>query len=166
MASDDDEEIIYLLEDMQEDEPDVGNYRQRRLRRRENLFHKYDDDEFIERFRLSKATVLDILHLIEDDIKFTSQRNSGLTASNQLLLTLRFYATGAYQQVVGDFTGVHRSTACRSILRVSRAIAALRARYIKLPESIQELTRLREGFYRIAGVPRVGYSLFFTLIHV
>ena len=41
----------------------------------------------------------------------------------QVLLALRFYATGNIQIVVGDLHGVHLSTVCRVIHRISRLIA-------------------------------------------
>ena len=41
---------------------------------------------------------------------------------NQLLITLRYYATGTFKLVVGDTFNVHKSTVCRIVHRVTAAI--------------------------------------------
>ncbi|KAB0795011.1 hypothetical protein PPYR_11850 [Photinus pyralis] len=50
---------------------------------------------------------------------------------NQLLLTLRLYATGNMLIAVGDFSGVHKSTACRIVKKVTAAICTLSENYIR-----------------------------------
>ncbi|KAL0840301.1 hypothetical protein ABMA28_015573 [Loxostege sticticalis] len=64
------------------------------------------------RFRLTKETTLLLLHQIEDKLKFTSQRNNAVSPLNQILCTLRFYATGSQLITCGDLIGVDESTAC------------------------------------------------------
>ena len=49
---------------------------------------------------------------------------------NQMLMTLRFYATGTFQLVVGDTFHVNKATGCQMIQRVTRAIASLREKYV------------------------------------
>lgn len=72
----------------------------------------------------------------------------------QLLLTLRFYATGSMLNVVGDFCGIDKSTASRIIKKVSECIANLRERYIKFPVE-HEFAEVNRKFYRVARFPRV-----------
>lgn len=81
-------------------------------------------------------------------------RNDCLSPTNQLLLALRFYATGSFLNVAGDFCGVHKSTASKTLKRVSAALAGLRARYIKMPASEEELRECRQKFYNIARFPK------------
>lgn len=57
---------------------------------------------------------------------------------NQLLCTLRYYATGSQLITCGDVIGVEEPTACRIIHRVTHAIALLYKKYIKSPDTIQE----------------------------
>ena len=56
---------------------------------------------------------------------------------------------------IGDFNGVHKSTASRIILRVSQVIASLAPEYIKLPQGENEIVACKAEFYRIAKFPRV-----------
>jgi nuclease HARBI1 len=74
---------------------------------------------------------------------------------NQLLMTLRFYALGSMLIAVGDFIGVHKSTACRIVYRVTDAIARLAPDYIMFPNTEEEIAKTHIGFFRIARFPRV-----------
>jgi len=72
----------------------------------------------------------------------------------QLLLTLRIYATGLFLIIMGDFPGVSTS-APYIIHRVSAAIARLQSRYIQFPSTKQEIRKKQLRFYNIARFPRV-----------
>ena len=54
----------------------------------------------------------------------------------QVCLTLRYYATGSYMQVVGDLIGVHETTACRTTLRVTNALYGKITEWIKMPDQL------------------------------
>lgn len=82
-----------------------------------------------------------------------SSRNDALSPSEQLLLTLRFYATGSFLSVAGDFCGVHKSTACKTIKRVSHALASLRPQVIRMPETDEEKSDIKNRFFQIARFP-------------
>ncbi|XP_018572749.1 putative nuclease HARBI1 [Anoplophora glabripennis] len=135
-------------------------------RKRVDCFEKYDDLNFFQRFRLRKTTVLSLLQEIEDVIKLPTQRGGCITPMQQLLLTLRFYASGNMQIAVADFLGVSTSSACRIIKRVSRALASLRAQYIKMYSDNREMERSAEKFYQIASFPRIIGAIDCTLIKI
>ncbi|KAK9758966.1 DDE superfamily endonuclease [Popillia japonica] len=74
---------------------------------------------------------------------------------NQLLLTLRFYASGCMLISAGDFIGVTKATAGRIIKKVSTTIAQLGELFIKMPETVNEIRDIQAGFYEIARFPKV-----------
>nr|CAH7733531.1 unnamed protein product [Callosobruchus chinensis] len=74
---------------------------------------------------------------------------------NQLLCTLRYYATACHQMTVGDFSRISKSTACRIIHRVSAALASLRPRYMAFPETAEDVKRAQTEFYNTVSFPRV-----------
>lgn len=78
-----------------------------------------------------------------------------VSPTNQLLSTLRFYATGSNQLTIGDYAGFSKSTAHRIVHRVSCAIASLRPQFIKFPETIEEINSTQGDFHKIARFPRV-----------
>jgi len=82
-------------------------------------------------------------------------RSRLLTPMNQLLLTLRFYATGNFLRACGDFSEVSISTASRIISKVSMAIASLSATMIKMPQSNDEICTLQTKFYEMYKFPKV-----------
>jgi len=58
---------------------------------------------------------------------YYNSRSRSLTPINQLLLTLRFYATGNFLRACGDFSRVSINTAFRVVAKVFMAIASLSA---------------------------------------
>jgi hypothetical protein len=50
---------------------------------------------------------------------------------------------------------IHKSNICRTIRRVTNQIAQLSRQYIKMPNNNQELMATKQGFFQIAGFPRV-----------
>jgi len=84
-----------------------------------------------------------------------TKRNQPVSALNQLLITLRFYATGGFLLTIADMFGVDKSTVCRIVHRVSAAIASLREKYIKFPETMGDRLAVMNSFYTNSGLPGV-----------
>jgi len=78
-----------------------------------------------------------------------------ISPMNQLLMALRFYATGTFQLVIGDTFTVHKSTVCRTVHRVTAAIASVCPKYVRLPSTAQERHSIMNGFYMASGMPGV-----------
>lgn len=66
-----------------------------------------------------------------------------------VLMALRYFASGSFLVVGGDFVGVHKSTALRTITRVSRAIARLSSKFIRFPETEEEISVTRQVFFKM-----------------
>lgn len=73
----------------------------------------------------------------------------------QLLVVLRFYATGSFMQVIGDFMGLSKSTVWKIIHKVSAVIASLRPEFVRFPETLEEIRSSQAKFFRRAGLPGV-----------
>lgn len=82
-------------------------------------------------------------------------RNYGISAKTKLLATLRFYATGSFYMMIGDFVGISAASLSKFVLQVSEAIAKLRPKYINMPRNDEERRRNFTGFMNIAGFPNV-----------
>jgi len=74
---------------------------------------------------------------------------------NQLLMALRFYATGTFQLVVGDTFAVCKSTVCRIVHRVTDAIAGLTTKYVQFPSTLHERQDVMNVFYSASKMPGV-----------
>nr|CAD7207158.1 unnamed protein product [Timema douglasi] len=133
-------------------------------RPREDHYAKWTDKEFFVRFRLTKETVLELLDLIREDLETSTDRS--LSPMNQLLLTLRFYALGSLLISVGDFSGVHKSTASVIIKKVSLIIANLRPQFIHFPHTAADKKTNQVEFYSKNHFPRVVGAIDCTHIRI
>ncbi|XP_046803856.1 putative nuclease HARBI1 [Lucilia cuprina] len=82
-----------------------------------------------------------------------------------LLLTLRYYASGNFLITVADYCGVSVMTASRTVKRVSKALAKLYPKFIKMPK-VTELKSNTNAFYNIAKFPKVFVSIDCTHIRI
>jgi len=78
---------------------------------------------------------------------------------NQLLIALRFYATGSFQIVVSDLFKVDKSTVCRCLQRVTSAIAELRDKYVKFPDNSQKRKSMMQQFHCLSQLPGIVGSI-------
>jgi len=76
--------------------------------------------------------------------------NNAIPPAIQRMVTLRFYATGSFLQTIDDFCGISEASAQRIVHRVSPAIAALKAEYIKFPTSLEKIHLSQQQFFQIA----------------
>ncbi len=102
------------------------------------------------RYCFTKETVLELNRKIGPTVKHGSERNAAVLPVLQLLVALRFYAT-CFQRVDGDLFGLHSSTVCRIVSRVSRAIASVKNHYVRFSLTGETAA----GFSRRAGFPGV-----------
>lgn len=92
---------------------------------------------------------------IKHQIELPDYRNNPISPRLQVLIALRFYATGAFQIVLADLFGVSQKSVSRIILNVSIAIASLAAEEIKFPETREEMLAMNHAFFKIASMPSV-----------
>ena len=71
----------------------------------------YDEEQFRSRFRLTKDGFWEILNIIEADISAHNERGNPIPAEIKLLLTLRYYATGTFQEACGDLCDISQPSA-------------------------------------------------------
>ena len=66
-----------------------------------------------------------LLEQVHDAIQHVTKRNHALTPAQQLLIELRLLSSGLFQQVIADTMKVHKSTICRTISRVTKALLSI-----------------------------------------
>ena len=84
-----------------------------------------------------------------------TRRNHALPPLHQVLIALRFYASGSFLQVIGDTFGVDKSTVSRVITNVSRALIMKQPHFIKWPSTNDECATIKNEFYLRGGFPCV-----------
>lgn len=68
---------------------------------------------------------------------------------------LRFFATGTFQNIVGDATGLSQQSVSDIVQKVSFAIATLNDEFIYMPRNRDELQNNFQQFYEIGSFPTV-----------
>lgn len=77
-----------------------------------------------------------------------------VTPEQQLLILLRFMASGSMQIVVADFVRVSPATVCRLLPKVCMAIIEHLPTHVKMPETNGEQQAAAAAFFGIARFPR------------
>ena len=135
----------------------------RHLRDRLNPLEKYDDEDFRLRFRLTKDSVSDLVKILDKDLQHQTRRGLPLTPMQQVLIALKFYATGTFQRVIGNLFGVSVFAACTVIHKVSRAITKQKGLFLSFPENLADTKR---KFYDVAHFPDVIGAIDCTHIRI
>ena len=140
--------------------------RERVFRRRINPLEEYDNDELKRRYRLSRELLLQLNEEIGAELEHQTNRNYAIPAINQICCALRYYAAGSFQSVTGDGLGIHKSSVCVIISKVTEKICALREQYIRFPMTRREQQEVKEHFHDVAGMPNVLGTIDGSLINI
>lgn len=118
---------------------------------RTNPLETLNEDEVFRRFRFRPRTIIFIVGLIENVVTHRTKRSLALPPLLQVLVTLRFLATGAFQQLIGDsLNRISQPTISRIVRRVTRALTSLVKDFIKFPTG-RAATTVKQEFGSIAG---------------
>ncbi len=103
-------------------------------------YEMYDEEQFRSRFRLTKDGFREMLNIIEEIYLLITNEVIQVPADQKLsfLLTMRYYATGTFQEACG----------------VSEAIARLKINYIQF-STAGMLPEIKLDFWRICAFPHV-----------
>ncbi|XP_015109335.1 putative nuclease HARBI1 [Diachasma alloeum] len=132
----------------------AGRYRPiRRNAEPVNHFEILPEIQFRERYRLSKRAFLHVLRRIEHGLRRPLRRNHRITSSIQLLVALRFFATGSYLITVGDTMSISKSATWEIVHRVAPLIAALSPDYIKFPSTPEAQRQAQAELFARSAIP-------------
>ena len=132
--------------------PPVQQRRPRNYRFIVNLLN-YTDEELRPRYRFGKESIQYITYLIETDLRRKTNRSHALRPIDQVLIALRFYASGNLLQVIGDTVGVDKSTVSRAVHDVSQLLSAKKSMFTKVANNCCRHQRKQERFLPKETVP-------------
>ncbi|CAG2192787.1 HARBI1 [Mytilus edulis] len=119
--------------------------RPRIFRDRNNPIDYMADVELIERYRMPRIKILEVVDLIRKDIESPTSRSHAIPAILQVLVSLRYYAKGDFYSEVGDLHGISKASVSRCITRVSKAIVS-EMDNIKFPSTEAEMNVAKGDF--------------------
>ena len=83
-----------------------------------------------------------------------TRRSHSLSAKEQVLITLRFLASGSFLEVGGDtFLSYDKSTVSRVVRRVTQALSSKVNDFIKFPSTRNERHEIKRGLFKVGGFP-------------
>lgn len=129
--------------------------RERIFRDRSNPLDTLTDNEILRNYRFTRQGIFHLINVFGNELEHPTNRNHSLTAQQQLLVTLRFYATGAPQHVFGELFGVERSSVSKVITRVTTIIQSKVRQHVSFPTAANEITTTKQSFYQLCGIPNV-----------
>ena len=115
----------------------------------------FSEDELKSRFRFGRDSIIFLVELLREDLERQTSRNHALSLTVQVLVALRFFASGSFLQVIGDIVGLPKSTVFRTMRDVSAALIQKRNEFVHWPITADEIQRVKEGFFHKGGFPGV-----------
>ena len=113
--------------------------KKRQLRHIGFTIDSYTNEELRTRYHFGRESIMYITNLLAEDLRRKTQGNNPISVLQQVLIALRFYASGSFLQIIGDTIGVEKSTVSRVVTSVSWVLVAKQQQYIKWPKDQQEL---------------------------
>ena len=134
----------------------VPKRKERQFRLRDDFsLTDFTDSELRSRYRFGRECIEFLVALLRDDLQRPMSRNHTLSTTVQVLVALRFFASGSFLQVIGDTLGLSKSTVSRTVNNVSYALAQKQVHFIKWPSTEAEIVQTKRGFYDKGGFPGV-----------
>uniref|UniRef100_A0A914WLI2 Putative nuclease HARBI1 n=1 Tax=Plectus sambesii TaxID=2011161 RepID=A0A914WLI2_9BILA len=115
----------------------------------------YDDLNLYLRFRFDRQGIIDLAAMLAPSLTSHTTKGRPIPPVAQVLIALRFYASGSFQAVAGDSVQVSQPTVSRIIHRVSLAVANRLRNFMAYPTAPAEVASIRQQFFEMAGFPGV-----------
>ncbi|XP_018026978.1 putative nuclease HARBI1 isoform X2 [Hyalella azteca] len=128
--------------------------RERVFRDQLDLLHVCDQ-ELISKYRFPRHEIINIIHELEPLLQRQTLRSHAITVCTQIMATLRFLASGSFQNVVGDISGLSQPSVSNIITSVTNALAEKSLNEVKMPAGVIERQQTMRDFHALGGFPRV-----------
>ena len=136
----------------------LHRYRHRRMLRiniifidRTHPFEAFDDEKLFRNFRFIRHYIIAITDDIEREINIAN-RTGSLSPLLQVVVTLRYYVSGIFQDVCDELMGIDQSTVSRIVTGVSDAFLLKFLTTLDCPISAKQTGR-RPSFTKPMGSP-------------
>ena len=113
------------------------------------------DKNLIRYYRFPRCEIIMMIEEMEPYLGRATQRSHALPTSTQLLVALRFFASGTFQSVLADSSGITQASVSRSINAVTNALCDIAKNEIKMPSTALQRVQAMHQFAQINHFPRV-----------
>ena len=102
------------------------------------------EGEILTRYRVNEEAIYNLCELLHEDLSHPTKRSNALPPMVQLLIALRFYASGSFQAVTGDVYTVYKMTVSRCVHTVSSSLSNHVNEFMKFPDERAKLISIKE----------------------
>lgn len=114
-----------------------------------------DDKHLLRYYRFPREDIIMIINELDSVLQRPTARSQALSTSTQVLIALRFYASGTFQNVLTDTVGVTQPSVSHAINAVTTALYKKAIAYIRMPIGVAEVNKTMQEFAQICQFPRV-----------
>lgn len=126
---------------------------QRRYKERKSL-NSFTDNELEKTTRLPRFFVEHLSEILTPHLQRPTSRSHALPVDVQVLTALQFFASGSFQWMLGQSTGISQYSVHRAIDSVTEAMCSIANEYITFPTAAEQ-QQIKQKFARIARFPNV-----------
>ncbi|XP_052814251.1 putative nuclease HARBI1 [Mya arenaria] len=131
------------------------NIRKKRVYRPNFVYKTLTDKELRAKYRFGKEGLQILTDQLEERLRTSTGKGCAMDPAEQVCIALRYYATGAFFDVVGDTMGRDKATVCRVVKHVTEGLVEMKDRFIRWPTRIDTRRNIMAGFADVAGIPNV-----------
>ncbi|XP_070385016.1 putative nuclease HARBI1 [Dermacentor albipictus] len=128
--------------------------RERVFRDRTNPLDAFSEEELQRRVRFGRDGIVFLAEFLRSEIEHPTCRSGALSAELQVMLALKFFASGCFLITAGDVICAHESTATRTVRRVASSGKRPPSFFSSWP-SPRQMRGVQGCSYAVAGFPRV-----------
>ena len=132
----------------------LANVRKEKIYRKSDHLSNLTDSEIQSRYRFSTNGINFLCNLLEEELERPTKRGHAMSVEDQILVTLRYLATGNFLQVIGDTMGYDKSCVSRTIDRVVGALMDAFQDFVVWP-SEEEKKKIKRKFFEMRRMPGV-----------
>ena len=118
-----------------------------------NYLSSYSDQDCIDDYRLDKEGIYFFSEKLRTSTELSRSTAAGLPIEGQLMVALRYYATGNSINSLKKTASLDLSvgTVYQCVVNVSTALARLGNEFVKYPRDDKEITGIKTGFFEYGG---------------
>jgi hypothetical protein len=113
------------------------------------------DQELLKNYSFPRHEIIQLITEFEPQLHRNTLRSHALPVSTQILVALRFFASGTFQNIIGDTAGVTQSSVSNIINDVTQLLSQKARIDIKMPTDMVDLQNTMRQFHTLNAFPRV-----------
>ncbi|CAL4082538.1 unnamed protein product [Meganyctiphanes norvegica] len=131
-----------------------GLYRERVFEDPLDLLH-ISDENLLRDYRFPRREIIDLINELDPYLQRATNRSQPIPTCTQVLVALRYFASGTFQSEIGEEQGIQQSSVSKVLDDIIDILVRKAKCEINMPTENTEITRNMQEFAAFANFPRV-----------